>query len=232
MDAASVMTRDVATASPDTLIEDAIATMVSRRVSGLPVVDKDGALVGVFTEGDLLRRAELGTEMHHSGWLRFLRGPEREAADYVRANTHRVGDLMTGNPVSAEPTTPLDEVVQLMEARHIKRVPIVSAGRLVGVVSRFDLVRALGVAIRATRGAPQGDEAIRTALRDELQAQDWFRSCNVIIEVKDGAVRIEGSALERSAPAALRVAAEKIPGVRSVEIAVDFIDPIAAGAIA
>src|SRR5580704_8408939 len=131
-----IMTREVITVTAETTLEAAVRLMVERRVSGLPVVD------GV-TEGDLLRRVETGTEKHHSRWAELLVSPGRLAAEYVRAHARKIGEIMTEKVVAVAPDTPLVDVVSLMETNNIKRLPVVDDGRLVGIVSRANLVAAL-----------------------------------------------------------------------------------------
>src|SRR5579863_4624136 len=129
MKAADIMTIRVVTVTAETTIRAAARAMMEHRVSGLPVVDGSGALVGMVTEGDLLRRAETGTERRHSPWLELLMGPGRLAQEYVHAHASKVGDVMTQSVISVSPETPLEEVVRLMERRRIKRVPVVENGR-------------------------------------------------------------------------------------------------------
>ena len=124
MKAKDVMTPDVLTVDPDASVLEAIRLMLQRRISGLPVVDASGALVGMVTEGDFLRRAELGTEHHAPRWFEFLAGPGRAANDYVRAKGRKVHDVMSAEIHSVSEDTPLNEIVDTMERRRIKRVPV------------------------------------------------------------------------------------------------------------
>jgi CBS domain-containing protein len=134
-----VMTTDIRAVSPDATIDEVIVIMTKRRVSGVPVVDEAGLLVGMLTEGDLLRRAETGTGDHlRPLFIDLLIGSSREAADYIRTHSRRVGDLMTAHVLTVSENDELRDVVRLMERRRIRRVPVVRAGRLVGIVSRFD----------------------------------------------------------------------------------------------
>ena len=130
--ASDIMTRDVATVTADTTLPSAISLMLQRRVSGVPVLDGIGTLAGILTEGDLLRRVELGTEAQRSGWLHFLLGPRRLADDYVETHSKVVGDVMTTAVVTVEEGAPISDVVSLMLARHVKRVPVMSGQALVG----------------------------------------------------------------------------------------------------
>ena len=143
MDVADVMTRHVVTVAPMTTIADAAGLMLQHRISGLPVVDEKGDLLGIVTEGDLLRRTETGTERRHKPWLELLLGPGRLAQEYVDAHAQFVSEAMTRDVVSVTPQSPLSEVVRLMERQNVKRLPVLEAGKLVGIVSRANLVQAL-----------------------------------------------------------------------------------------
>src|SRR6266699_3027821 len=143
MNAADIMTKPVISVGPEATIAAAAQLMQQHRISGLPVADKTGVVVGVVTEGDLLRRAELGTERHRPRWIELLIGPGRLAWDYVDAHARKVGEVMTETVVSVTPRETLPDIVRLMETRHIKRLPVIENGRLVGIVSRANLVRTL-----------------------------------------------------------------------------------------
>ncbi|MEJ0046655.1 MAG: CBS domain-containing protein [Rhodospirillales bacterium] len=172
---------------PDTKIAEVAARMVADRISGLPVVDDDGRLMGIVTEGDLLRRFETGTEKPHSGWLDLLLGPGRLADDYVRSHSRTVRDVMTETVVTVTEDTPLADIVKLIERRHIKRVPVVRGDALVGLVSRADIVRLLAETLKKEQ-PPQNvsDTAIETALVAELTQAKWANSHNVTVAVRDG----------------------------------------------
>ena len=158
--ASDIMTLSVRTVRADARIEEAIAMMLALRVSGVPVLDPEGRLAGMLTEGDLLRRAEIATGPHRPAWLDFLRGPSRAAAEYVRLNSRRVEDLMTREVVTVAADAPLDAVVALMMQHHVKRVPVLKDGALAGIVSRADLMRALGQALRQGARPAVADQAI------------------------------------------------------------------------
>jgi CBS domain-containing protein len=228
MNAGEIMTRPVITVTIDTTILEAAQLMVQHRISGLPVVDADGMMVvGMVTEGDLLRRAETGTQRRHAHWLEFLISPGRLARDYTEANARKVGEVMTPAVVTAEPQEPLRNVVGLMERRRIKRVPIVQNGRLVGIVSRANLVRALVRAMATPeREAPVSDQEIRGHILDEISKQPWGPRASVDVRVKDGAVELYGSITDERERAALQVVAESTPGVKAVRDSLVWIEPI------
>jgi CBS domain-containing protein len=224
--AKDVMTANVATVHPDTPIALAIGMMAEHRLSGLPVLDAQDRLVGILTEGDLLRRFELGTVPHRPGWVNFLRGPGLAAADYVRTRTLHVDDIMTPGPVCVTPDDTLERVVAIMERNRIKRVPVTRDGVLVGVVSRGDLVRALAGLVKMHPCETRDDVAIRADIIGEIEAQDWCALSNVGITVEKGRVKLEGVAQTEAVRTALRVAAERVPGVVAVENLVVIPDPM------
>ena len=232
MRADEIMTAEVATVRADAPITEAIALMEERGVSGLPVLDEYGRLAGMLTEGDLLRRAEMGTAGRgRPGWLDLLLGSGGSASDYVRSHGRRVEDLMTRDAVTVGPGTPVEEVVALMEQRRVKRVPVVQDGEVIGIVSRADLVRALGRALQASAMGSSADAAIRERLLAELRGQSWFPARDVSVAVRGGVVAFEGTISDERARAALRVAAQTVPGVAAVEDKLVWVDPAAAGLV-
>jgi len=232
MIAADIMTRTVCTVHPDTTLAELAARMVENHISGMPVVDDAGKLAGVVTEGDLLRRAETGTEPHHNGFMDLILGPGRLATDYVRARGRRVRDVMTANVIAVREDTPLAEVVNLLQKKHIKRVPVTRGEALVGVVSRADLVRLLAGKLAAPgAGAPQDDAHITDAICHELHAARWANAHNVSVAVKDGVVSLEGVIFNEAVRPALRVAAENTAGVKRVEDRMVWVEPVTGAAL-
>jgi CBS domain-containing protein len=225
MNARDVMTRRVVTVTPETTIEEAVRLMLENRVSGLPVTDAARATVGVVTEGDLLRRIEIGTDKHHSGWIGLLLGPGRLAAEYARSHAHKVGEVMTSDVVSVAPDTPLPEIVELMETRRIKRVPVIDGGKLVGIVSRANLVAALAGVLAKERGIALSDDDIRRAILAEIDKQPWGPRESVDAVVRDGVVELHGTILDERERAALIVTAENLPGVKSVHDKLVWVEP-------
>lgn len=228
MNVAEVMTRNVITAAPSMTLEEAVQLMLGHRISGLPVLDSNGTLVGIVTEGDLLRRAETRTERHQSWWRSVLLGSERLAEQYVHTHGRRVEEVMTRDVVSVAPSTPLAEVVALMEARGIKRVPVMQDAHLVGIVSRADLLHALERLL-----PPEGtsdsvacqDSVLRRKLLQQLGAQRWAPTALLDIGVKEGTVELRGFILNEGQRDALRVLVENTPGVRGVVDKLVWIEP-------
>lgn len=216
MKAGEVMTRHVVSIAPDATIRDAAQLMWRHGISGLPVVDKAGKLVGMITEGDLLRRAETGTERHRSRWLELLAGRAQQAAEYVRSHGRRVDEVMTSDPVVITEDTSLDEVVSLMERRRIKRVPVVSGLRIIGIVSRANLLHALASLARRPAAEHQDDTTIRKRIIDELERQAWARGTNINVVVYNGDVELWGEVEDEEQVAAVRVLVENVLGVSSI----------------
>ena len=224
MRATDVMTPTVITVDPDTTVQD-LATLLSERgISGAPVVDAAGRMIGIVSEGDLLHRTELGTEgrteRRHSWWLEhFASG---QARDYVKSHGRTVKDIMSRDVVAVTEETDLAEIATLLETNRIKRLPVVRDDKIVGIVTRSNLVRALVASPGApTAGADVGtdDRALRTRLLAELGRQPWAaRLWAQDIIVSDGVIHLWfGSDEPEDRRRAIRVAAENVPGARSVE---------------
>lgn len=215
MKARDVMVSPVITTRPNAPIKSVAETFILNRISAVPVVDDQGQLVGIISEGDLLRRAETGTERQHPWWLRALISSDTLASEYVKAHARKVSDVMTRRVVTASPDTPLHEVATLLEKHAIKRVPIVHNDRLVGIVSRANLLQAIASA-GPTLEIPLSDSAIRDKLLAHLKAQNWAHINLVNVTVSGGVVSLWGIVRSESERKAIRVAAETTPGVRTV----------------
>ena len=188
---------------------------LERRISAAPVVDDQGKLVGIISEGDLMHRAEAGTERHRSWWLRLLTAEETLAAEYVKAHAHKVADVMTRDVITAGPETPLHEIAVLLEKNFIKRVPIVKNGQLIGIVSRANLIQAVASARKGLE-IPLSDAAIRDRLLADLKAQGWLDTFLLNVTVNGGIVDLWGITRSDAERKAIRVAAESTPGVSAV----------------
>jgi CBS domain-containing protein len=227
MHAADVMTPDVICATPDTPIAELIRLMLDNRISGMPIV-ADGRIVGIVSEGDLLRRAETGTERRPSRWLELMTSDSRLAANYTKTHGRKAHEVMTREVVTVADTTPIAEIAQLLEARRIKRVPVMRDGRLVGIVSRRNLLQALGSRLSAP--VATDDRTIRDAFYAKLRRQPWAdRTGSINAVVADGVVHLWGIATDEQQRQAMVVMAEGIAGVRSVEDHMDrrrVIDPM------
>lgn len=229
MNAADVMTRHVISIAPDAPLEDAVNLMLDRSISGLLVVDAGSHLCGIITEGDLLRRSELGTGRERSWWLKLLVSPGRQAEDFTRAHGRKVADVMTPEVVAVGVDAPLTEIVELMEKHRVKRVPVTDKDRVVGVVSRADLLRALAVTARqmpaAPGDAPRDDRAIRNRLLDTLEKEAWTPVSTLNVTVSDGVVDVWGTISDEQERRAIAVIAENTPGVKKVNDHLVYVEP-------
>lgn len=218
MKARDVMTRDVVTIDANRGVVDVARLLLDKRISAVPVVDGAGRLIGIVSEGDLLRRVETDTVRRRSGWHALMTSNWSLAAEYVKSHARHAADIMTQTVVSVSEDTPLGDITDLFEERKIKRVPVTRDGKVVGIVSRADLLRALVAATNLERAAVGNDDAIQAELIAELRRQRWARSTGIHIEVKDGVVRFMGTEPPSDAQrTALRIAAERIAGVRTVD---------------
>lgn len=231
MKVADIMTRRLITVRPETSVADAVHLMLQDEISGLPVVDRNGRLVGIVTEGDFQRRVELGTERNRRPWLAMLIDPNRLAEDYVHSHARKVGEAMTCEVVTIGPDATLDEVVATMERHRVKRLPVTQDGRLVGIVSRADLLRALGAISDgdwvSTRSV-SSDTALRQRILAEIEKQPWAPATTVSVVVWDGSAHLWGTATDDKQRQALTVLAENVPGVEEVRDHLVVIEPIPA----
>ena len=217
MRAAELMTGRVISVTPETTIAEAARLMVQHRISGLPVLDSSCRVVGIVSEGDLLRRAETGTERRRPRWLEFITAPGRLAQDYAEAHARKVGEVMTAKVISIAPGEEAEHIVRTMQRHRVKRLPVIDAGRLVGIVTRGDLVRAFVDKLAAPeRNLVLPDAEIRERILAEIRKQPWVRSISIDVQVRRGEVELRGTVTEERARAALRILAENVPGVRKV----------------
>lgn len=223
MRALDIMTTSVITATPDMTIHDAATLFVDNRISGMPVVDADGKVIGIVSQGDLLHRVETGTgHGKRSWWLELLSSsPREQAARYVKEHGRVVGDVMCDQVISISEDMPLQDIADLMERRHLKRVPVLKEGRLVGIVSRSNLIRALASVTPVIDGASHDDASLRAAIVREMHGQRWGLSKQGVL-VKDGVAHLWGVIDSDDERRAIRIAAESVPGVKRVECHLEF----------
>lgn len=227
-----IMSRRVISVAPDAGILEAIRLMLAHHISGLPVIAASGELAGVVTEGDFLRRSETGTERKRPRWLEFLLGPGRLAGEYVHTHGRTVRDVMTPTPVTIGEDAGVEEAVEIMERRRIKRLPVVRDDQVVGIISRANLLHALASLATAVPPQAMSDVAIRDALLAEFEKLTWTPAALVDPVVKDGVVEFWGTITEESQREALKVCARNIPGVKSVVSHLTWIEPMSGMAIA
>jgi CBS-domain-containing membrane protein len=217
MNASDVMTAGVITIGPDADVKTAARTMLEKGISALPVIDKNGKLIGIISEGDLIRRTEAGTEAKASWWLRLLSDNETLASRFVKAHGMRVADVMSRDVITATPDTPLAEIARLLEKNRIKRVPIMKDGKPVGVVSRANLLQALASAKSALDGAVKvSDNTLRDNIFDRLRDQPWAHPGMINVIVTGGVVDLWGTVTSEAERKALNILVTETPGVVAV----------------
>jgi CBS-domain-containing membrane protein len=215
MHAYHIMTRKVISVAPDASIVEAANLMLRHHVSGLPVVDGTGAVVGIVSEGDFLRRFEIGTPRKRGRLLSFLLGYGEAAVDYVREHGRMVSEIMTPSPVTVSENTSLPDLVSMMEKNRIKRVPVVRDGKLVGIVTRSNLLQAVVSLARDVPSPTADDEHIRLRIIDEIEKHSWC-PLDLGVIVRDGIVHLSGTITDERTRQAVIVAAENVPGVIKV----------------
>jgi len=224
MQVKDVMTASVICIGVDEPVLKAARLMLQNRISGLPVIDKDGELVGIVTEGDFLRRSELGTQRRRPKWLEFIVGPGRLAQEYTHSSGRKVEEIMTSDPRTIGEDATLEAVVDTMERAHVKRLPVTRAGRVVGIVSRANLMHALASLTRDTAAPAAGDSALRDQILAAIGKQDWAPRINVI--VSGGVAELYGVITDDRERAGLIVASENVHGVKRVRDHLVWVEPM------
>ncbi|NIC07452.1 CBS domain-containing protein [Billgrantia bachuensis] len=217
MQAADVMTAKVITVSPDADVREIARLLLENNISAVPVVDDGDKVLGIVSEGDLMRRVENDEGRQKSWWLRVFAGGS-SASEYVKSHARRAREIMTPDPITIEENEPLHRVAKLLEKHHIKRVPVVRNGKLVGIVSRANLLRGFSATAPDTETPVTADDReIRDAILKEVDENTgvWVDRINVI--VTEGVVQVWGLVESQEEKKAVQVAAENTPGVKSVE---------------
>ena len=223
MRAHQIMTRSVISVTPDTSIVDAANIMLQRHVSGLPVIDQAGKLVGIVSEGDFIRRSEIGTQRKRGRWLRFILGSGRSANDFVHEHGRKVSEVMTSEPVTITEDAALAEIADIMERNHVKRLPVMNGDKVVGIVSRANLLQTVASLARQVPDPTADDDHIRNRVVDALEKNDWCPfGLNVI--VRDGIVHLSGVITDENARQATIVATENVNGVKTVHDHLCWVD--------
>lgn len=213
MRVSDIMTQEVVSIAPDATVAEAAQLMIKERISGLPVIDGQRHLIGIITEGDLLRRSETGTQGHRPRWLQVFMSPHRLAAEYVHSHSNRVADLMTADVAVAHEDAALADVVEIMQRRQINRVPIVRNQLVVGIVTRANLLHAL--AGSPPRPTSADDRQIRKDIVEELGRHKWAAK-QLEVAVRGGVVDLWGLITDEGQRDAIHVAIENVAGVRKI----------------
>jgi CBS domain-containing protein len=215
MRAHQIMAHKVLTVTTDTAIVDAANIMLQNHISGLPVINEAGNLVGVVSQSDFIRRAEIGTRRNRGRWLTFLVGPGGIASDFVHERGRKVGEIMTPDPITVMEDTPLDKIVFLMERHGIKRLPVIRGDQLVGIVTRTNLLQAVAGLARDVPDPTADDDHIRSRIITSIEAADWA-PCGLGVVVSQGIVHLSGIITNEKCREAAIVAAENVSGVKRV----------------
>lgn len=231
MKASDVMTPDVISADPDATVLQAARYMLQHHISGLPVIDKTGALVGILSEGDFLRRRETHTDRRPSRWLEFLMGPGKLASEYTHTHGSKVSEVMTTKLHTISEDTPLEKIVEMMEKYRVKRVPVLRGKKVVGIVTRANLMHAMVSLARGEPKAATSDAAIRQELLRELKNEKWALASMINVVVHGGVVELWGMIVDDRQREALVVAAENFRGVKEVKDHLTWVEPTSGVAI-
>ncbi len=215
MKAADVMATNVITVRLDTPVATIAEVLLANRISAVPVVNDKDALVGIVSEGDLIHRVEAGTERHRSWWLELLTGKEMLAHEFIKSHARKAADVMTRAVVSVQPDTPLGDIASLLEKHRIKRVPVLSNGKIAGIVSRANLIQALVSDAKASN-ASVDDLTLHSNILEQLRSKPWVDPSTIKIIVNNGTVELWGIVDSETEKNAIGVAVEVTPGVRQV----------------
>jgi CBS domain-containing protein len=225
MRAHQIMTRQVMTVETDTPIVDAANIMLNKHISGLPVVDEGGHLVGIVSQGDFIRRAEIGTQRKRGRWLEFLLGPGRAASDFVHERGRKVGEIMTLDPCTVTEDATLEYIVELMERNNIKRLPVIRGDKLVGIVTRSNLLQAVADLARDVPDPTADDDHIRNHIITSIEKTDWA-PFGLGVVVRNGIVHVSGVITNEHSREATIVAAENASGVTQVHDHLCWVEPM------
>jgi len=230
MKARDIMVMNVITVGPEASVRQVADILFKSRISALPVVDEHGELIGIVSEGDLARRAELETDYRRSWWLETFARKSKEtlAVEYVKSHARRVEDVMTRRVITATPGTPLRDIAALLEKNRIKRVPIVAKGKVVGIVSRANLIQALASLSEESKQSAASDSTIRQKVMAQFKSEQWSKHSLLNATVQGGTVKLWGIVDSEAEKEAARVAAEQVFGVKAIENNVT-VPPVIAG---
>lgn len=223
MRAHQIMTKKLITVGPDASIVEAAQLMLTNHISGLPVVDKSGKLIGIVSEGDFLRRSEIGTQRKRPRWLQYFVGPNHAASEFVHASGRKVGEVMTHEPLVITEETPLEEIVQLMERKGIKRLPVMRNEQLVGIVTRANLLQIVASMAGEVPDPTADDDHIRERVTRAIENTHW-RPIGLQVTTRNGVVHLHGIVVNPNSRQAAIVAAENITGVKEVHDHLCFVD--------
>jgi CBS domain-containing protein len=218
MKASEVMAKDVVTVNPQTTVREIAELMTKHRISGVPVIDGGGKLVGIVSETDLLHRAETGTERRRRWWLGAFVDSDQLAREYAASHGRSAADIMSTNVITVEADTDLAQVADVLERRNLQRVPVMRDGKLAGILTKGDLVRALVARLRAVPAGAAGDaKATLAAINERMRREAWLDTSLVNVDVEGTVAQLSGLAASADQRRALRLLVEDTPGVSRVD---------------
>jgi CBS domain-containing protein len=223
MRAHQIMTRSVITVTPETSVVEAANIMLQRHISGLPVVNSAGHLVGIISEGDFLRRSEIGTQRQRGRFMKFILGAGKEATDFVHEHGRKIAEIMTPEPLTVSEDTDLEKIVEIMEKNNVKRLPVTRGDKLVGIVSRSNLLQAVAGLARNIPDPTADDDHIRNRIIDVLAKNDWC-PIGLNVTVRDGIVHLSGVITKERSRQASIVGAENVAGVKKIHDHLCWVD--------
>jgi CBS domain-containing protein len=225
MRAHQIMTRQVITVATGASIIDAANIMLDKHISGLPVVNEAGLLVGIVSQGDFIRRAEIGTQRKRGRWLKFLVGPGRAASDFIHERGRKVEEIMTSKPFTVTEDTTLEDIVELMEHNNVKRLPVMRRDKLVGIVTRSNLLQAVAELARDVPDPTADDDHIRNHIITSIERTDWT-PFGLGVVVRNGIVHLSGVITNEQSREAAIVAAENVSGVKKIHDHLCWVEPM------
>jgi len=217
MNAQDAMTRDVITVGPEAIVGEIAALLVRHRISAVPVVSDDNRVIGIVSQTDLGHRSETGTEKRRKWWLDVFADADTKAREYIKSHGLKAQDVMTRFIVSVSKTANLSEVAEVLDTHLIRQVPVMDDGKLVGIISRTDLVRKLAEVRIAAPATRPDNGALQKAIWEQIKAQPWLKSAYINLAVKDGVVELYGAVDSSEQSRALRILVEGVDGVQKVE---------------
>lgn len=218
MNASDIMTKTVITGKPDTTVAQAAELMTRHRISAIPVLGTDGSILGIVSEGDLMRRVEGATDRTRSWWLSLFAEPQTSARGFIQEHGQHLKDIMTTEVTTVTPHTPVGQIAQLLEKRHIKRVPVVAGGKLVGIVSRANLLQALAAQPVVHIRSEADEDEKRDIVLGALAQVPGLNPVHLNVIVTNNRVDVWGIVNSNDEEAAAKVALEAIDGLGEVSV--------------
>ena len=218
MNASDIMTKSVITGTPDTTVKEAAELMTLNKISAIPVLDKDGGIVGVVSEGDLMRRVEGASDRSRSWWLNIFSDAQSNAREFVHEHGQHLKDIMTTQVTTVTPNTHVGQVARLLEKKHIKRVPVVENGKLLGIVSRANLLQALAAQPVVHIRSDADEDEKRDIVLEALGQVPGLNPVHLNVIVADNRVDVWGIVSSKEEEAAAKVALEAIDGLGEVSV--------------